>query len=127
MATADCMITTIEEYNALRDSIIKRLEDLSKQLSNKDSELSDCHHYLEFNSCNAATMAKISSRMTTILRERRLIKDQMMEMQAIKDKVCGGKILKDSKAKREYSVRTHVLDDITTSRTWVNHHAAKGE
>ena len=28
MATADCMITTIEEYNALRDSIIKRLEDL---------------------------------------------------------------------------------------------------
>lgn len=127
MATADCMITTIEEYNALRESIIKRLEDLSQQLSSKDSELSDCHHYLEFNSCNAATMAKVCSRMTTILRERRRIKDQMMEMQAIKDKVCGGKILKDGKAKREYSVRTHVLDDITTSRTWVNHHAAKGE
>lgn len=127
MATTDCMITTIEEYNALRDSIIKRLEGLSKELSVKDSELCDCHHYLEFHSCNAATMAKISSRMTTILRERRIIKDQMMEMQAIKDKVCGGHILKDGKSKRDYAVRTHVLDDITTSRTWVNHHAAKGE
>lgn len=127
MATADCMITTIEEYNALRESIIKRLEGLAKELSIKDSELCDCHHYLEFHSCNAAVMAKISSRMTTILRERRIIKDQMMEMQAIKDKVCGGKLLKDGKAGRKYTVHTHILDDITTSRTWVNHNVAKGE
>lgn len=127
MATTECMITTIEEYNALRESVIKRLEDLSKQLSIKDSELSDCHHYLEFHACNAVVMAKISSRMTMILRERRVIKDQMMEMQAIKDKVCGGKLLKDNKAGRDYAVRTHVLDDITTTRTWVNHNALKGE
>lgn len=32
MSTADCMITTIEEYNALRDSIIKRLEDLLSRI-----------------------------------------------------------------------------------------------
>lgn len=126
MATADCMITTIEEYNALRESIIRRLEDLSKQLSKKDSEICDCHHYLEFHACNAAVMAKIASRMTVILHERRVIKDQMMEMQAIKDKVCGGKLLKDGKAGREYAVRTHVLDDITTTRVWVNHNALKG-
>lgn len=127
MATADCMITTIEEYNALRDSIIKRLEELSKQLSSKDSELSDCHHYLEFHACNAVVMAKISSRMTTILRERRAIKDQMMEMQAIKDKICGGKSLKDNKPNRTYSVRTHILDDVNTSRIWINHNITKGE
>lgn len=127
MATADCMITTIEEYNALRASIIKRLEDLSKQLSIKDSELCDCHHYLEFHACNAAVMAKIASRMTTVLRERRVIKDQLIEMQAIKDKICGGKLLKDGKVGRNYAVRTHILDDITTTRTWVNHKALKGE
>lgn len=127
MATTDCILTTIEEYNALRESINRRLEELSKELSVKDCELTDCQHYLEFHSCSGAVMTKICRRMTCILRERRAIKDQLMEMHAIKDKVCGGKPLKDNKPNREYKVRTHVLDDITKSRVWVNHNIAKGE
>lgn len=127
MATADCMITTIEEYNALRDSINKYVELLGSQLSEKDCAISDCHHYLELNKCSGPVLVKIASKLTLLLRERREIKDKLQEMSAIKSKICGGSVLKDNKLNRFYSVRTHVLDDVDTSRFWINHEPTKTE
>lgn len=125
MATADCMITTIEEYNALRDSINEYVEVLNTQLSEKDCAISDCHHYLELNKCSGPILAKIASKLTVLLRERREIKDKLQEMSAIKSRVCGGSNLKDNKLNRVYSVRTHVLDDVDTSRVWTSHEIKK--
>lgn len=125
MATADCMITTIEEYNALRDSINKYVELLGSQLSEKDCAISDCHHYLELNKCSGPVLVKIASKLTLLLRERREIKDKLQEMSAIKSKICGGSVLKDNKLNRFYSVRTHVLDDVDTSRVWTTHGITK--
>ena len=67
-ATADCMITTIEEYNALRDSINEYVELLGSQLSEKDCAISDCHHYLELNKCSGPVLVKIASKLTLLLR-----------------------------------------------------------
>lgn len=127
MATTDFMITTIEEYNALRDSINDYVQNLNNQLSEKDCAISDCHHYLELHKCNGPTLVKVASKLTTLLRERRDIKDKLQEMSAIKSKVCGGSVLKDTKINRVYSVRTHVLDDFDTSRFWINHEPTKTE
>lgn len=127
MATAECMITTIEEYNALSDSIKAYVELLGSQLSEKDCAISDCHHYLELHKCNGPVLVKIASKLTVLLRERREIKDKLQEMSAIKSKVCGGSVLKDNKLNRVYSVRTHVLDDVDTSRFWATHEVAKKE
>lgn len=123
MATAECMITTIEEYNALRDSINEYVELLNSQLSEKDCAISDCHHYLELNKCSGPVLVKIASKLTLLLRERREIKDKLQEMSAIKSKICGGSVIKDNKVNRFYSVRTHVLDDVDTSRIWTTHGA----
>ena len=125
MATADCMITTIEEYNALRDSINEYVELLGSQLSEKDCAISDCHHYLELHKCSGPVLVKIASKLTLLLRERREIKDKLQEMSAIKSKICGGSVLKDNKLNRFYSVRTHVLDDVDTSRVWTTHGITK--
>ena len=125
MATADCMITTLEEYNALRDSINRYVELLNSQLSEKDCAISDCHHYLELNKCSGPVLVKIASKLTLLLRERREIKDKLQEMSAIKSKICGGSVIKDNKLNRFYSVRTHVLDDVDTSRVWTTHGVTK--
>lgn len=125
MANAECMITTIEEYNALRDSVNEYVELLNTQLSEKDCAISDCHHYLELNKCSGPVLVKIASKLTLLLRERRGIKDKLQEMSAIKSKICGGSVLKDNKLNRVYSVRTHVLDDVDTSRIWTTHEITK--
>lgn len=76
----------VSELNGLRNDATKRKEELCKQLSDVDKELSDINHYIEFCNLNAA-QGYMAYKMVKERRvRRRTIKNELVVVDAILEK-----------------------------------------
>lgn len=76
----------VSELNGLRNDATKRKEELCKQLSDVDKELSDLNHYIEFCSLNAAQGYKAYKMVKDRRIKRRLIKNELVVVDVILEK-----------------------------------------
>lgn len=76
----------VSELNGLRNDAIKRKEELCKQLSDVDKELSDLNHYIEFCSLNAAQGYKAYKMVKDRRIKRRSIKNELAVVDVILEK-----------------------------------------
>ncbi len=85
----------ISELNGLRDDATKRKEELCKQLSDVDKELSDLNHYIEFCNLNAAQGYKAYRMVKERRIRRRLIKNELVVVNAILEKKLSDSITEE--------------------------------
>lgn len=97
----------VSELNGLRNDATKRKEELCKQLSDVDKELSDINHYIEFCNLNAAQGYKAYKMVKDGRIKRRSIKNELVVVDAIL-----GKKISDS-ITEEIEKVIHSLDERT--------------
>ena len=76
----------VSSLNGLRSDATKRKEELCKQLSNVDKELSDINHYIEFCNLNAAQGYKAYKMVKERRIKRRIIKNELTIVDVILEK-----------------------------------------
>lgn len=97
----------VSELNGLRNDAVKRKEELCKQLSDVDKELSDINHYIEFCSLNAAQGYNAYKMVKERRIKRRLIKNELIVVDAILEKRISDSIAE------EIEKVVHSLDERT--------------
>ncbi len=97
----------VSELNGLRNDATKRKEELCKQLSDVDKELSDINHYIEFCNLNAAQGYKAYKMVKERRIKRRSIKNELAVVDAILEKKISDSI------KEEIEKVIHGLDERT--------------
>jgi len=97
----------VSELNGLRDDATKRKEELCKQLSDVDKELSDINHYIEFCNLNAAQGYKAYKMVKEKRIKRRSIKNELV----VVDTILGKKI--SDSITEEIEKVIHSLDERT--------------
>lgn len=97
----------VNEYNEYLNRIKERQQELSALLSQVDLEEQDLLHYLEFEKCNAATLAKITKELKNVRIKRRAIKNEFEEIQKVRCRL--GKELKVAYEKT-YTYKTNIAD-----------------
>lgn len=100
-----------EEYNKYRERLWARKRELEKQISEMDAKQQDILHILEFEKCDAVTMVKITKRLKTLRAERRVIKNEWIEL----DPVCHRleNKVKTKNEKHTYKYRTDIITECT--------------
>lgn len=76
----------IEDLNGLINDVLKRKEELNRQLSEVDKELSDIDHYIEFTNLNAAQGYKACKMRKDRRIRRRSIKNELAVLEVILNK-----------------------------------------
>lgn len=118
----------VEDFLSFLGDIQTTYNMATATLDEANLELCDLEHYLELETCNAATTAKIAKRIREVRKKRRQAKnsieicEQMLSWIDLNKKPIDdlsnvlGKIRKmeDRQEARVYAVRSHILDDITT-------------
>lgn len=111
-------IKKLENLNGLAIDALNRNEELKKDLSMVDKELTDIYHYLEFASLNACQLCKAAKMIKQRRIKRRSIKNEMEVIKIILEKNVGeaiGKVIKENIEKldsRTYEPR--VLTELFT-------------
>lgn len=116
----------------LFDNTNKQLHDEYEKLSQKDMELSDLDHYVEFHTLKCYELAKIGRLRKTLREERREIKNNIDMIEVIKkftdkynNKLITGDIIQNLKKQEElktkqknskYRYRTNVLDRLEKNK-----------
>lgn len=85
----------VSELNGLRNDATKRKEELCKQLSDVDKELSDINHYIEFCNLNAAQGYKAYKMVKDRRIKRRSIKNELVVVDAILEKKISDSITEE--------------------------------
>lgn len=85
----------VSELNGLRKDATKRKEELCKQLSDVDKELSDINHYIEFCNLNAAQGYKAYKMVKDRRIKRRSIKNELVVVDAILEKKISDSITEE--------------------------------
>ena len=77
----------IKKFNDFVEEIQTREKELSKLLSVYDLQRADLLHFLEFNSLDAATMAKVTKKIKEICLKRRAVKEEWREITVVSMKI----------------------------------------
>lgn len=78
-------IDTFKKIQEIQVGFYKKHEELVKEHSKLDKELSDIYHYIEFHDLSASDGFKVYKKTQEILRRRRTIKDEVELGYSIKD------------------------------------------
>lgn len=97
----------VSGLNGLRNDATKRKEELCRQLSNVDKELSDINHYIEFCNLNAAQGYKAYKMVKERRIKRRIIKNEFVIVDVILEKKLSDSITE------EIEKAIHNLDERT--------------
>lgn len=81
--------------NGLKSDATKRKEELCKQLSDVDKELSDINHYIEFCNLNAAQGFKAYKMIKERRTKRRIIKNELVVVEIILEKKISDSITEE--------------------------------
>lgn len=99
----------VSGLNGLRKDAKKRKEELCKQLSDVDKELSDINHYIEFCNLNAAQGYKAYKMIKERRIKRRTIKNELVVVEAILEKRLSDSIAEEiEKVIHNLNVRTYI-------------------
>lgn len=102
--------------NGLKNDAVKRKEELCKQLSDVDKELTDINHYIEFCNLNAAQGYKAYKMIKERRIKRRIIKNELSIVDAILEKKVSDSITDEvEKVIHNLNERTYtprILDEL---------------
>lgn len=110
--------TNVVEYD-----IIKKFNDYVAQIEDDyetarlaqgywDEVVSDCYHFLEFESVPAPILAQLTAKLREALKERRKVKEKMEQLLYIKSRLGSTKNLKKEIKEKTYGYKTSFLQDI---------------
>lgn len=102
--------TWSKRYNDFLKEVNTKRNELIKQESKLDKQREECLHFLELEKPNAAIRAKVTKRLTIISEERRIIKNELSDIQCVYDRI-NGKKLSDS-IDLSYNYSDEFLNDI---------------
>lgn len=100
-----------KKFNIFVEELLSDKEKYCSDLSAVDKKLSDCLHFLENENANADTIAKVSKKIIELRKERRRIKNNLIDIENVLHRFKSTKKMNES-AKCEYNYRTDVLVDI---------------
>lgn len=105
-------LNIIKEFN----DYVARIEDDYKQAtenqSHWDKVISDCYHFLEFETVPAPVLAQVTAKLREALRERRKAKEMIEQLLYVKRRLGSTKNLKQETTEKTYGYRTDFLNDI---------------
>ncbi len=87
-----------------------RRNTLCQKLSKIDLKITDVMHYLENEKYDAVVMVKLAKQLKDLRKERRVVKVELEQTQALADVIKTKKL--DTFAKKDYTYRTDVLKDL---------------
>lgn len=76
-----------KKFNALADEMKARAKVLSEREKILDKRREECLHFLELEKPNAAIRAKVTKILTDLSQERRMVKEELSDLQAVAGKI----------------------------------------
>lgn len=98
-----------KEYNEYRERLWARKRELEEKISEIDSKQQDILHYLEFEKCDAITMMKLTKRLKTLREERRVIKNEWIELEPVCQRL--NNMVSTRKQKKECAYSTGIITE----------------
>ncbi len=106
----------VSELNGLRNDATKRKEELCKELSKVDKELSDINHYIEFCNLNAAQGYKAYKMVKERRIKRRSIKNELAVVDVILEKKISDSLVEEIEkvihSLNERMYKPRILDEL---------------
>jgi hypothetical protein len=96
-----------KEYNEYRERLWARKKELEAQLSDVDLKQQDILHFLENEKCDAVTMVRLAKRLKTLRTERRLIKNEYVELEPVCNRLTNA--IKAKEKKDTYTYKTDII------------------
>lgn len=78
-----------KKFNALLAEIKARAKELSEREKVLDKRREECLHFLELEKPNAAIRAKVTKILTDLSQERRMVKEELSDLQSVFGKIKG--------------------------------------
>ena len=104
-------MTVLELYKEFNLNVQNRYQELNALLSQYDLQEQDLLHCLEFGNCNAAIMAKIAKELKNLRIQRRIVKEEFVQIQSLKDSMKSRAHIA-SVGHSTYTCKTDVLQKI---------------
>lgn len=106
-----------KEFNEFIKSAESRKKELDKELKDIDYKRQECLHFLELEGQNAAVRARVTKILTESSKNRRLIKEEMSDIQSVIDKIHNPKKILNENANRSYSYSEDFLTEVFGKET----------
>ena len=101
----------INDYNSYVEKMYKKQTELVSELSKVDKEQEDILHFIELEKYNAATMMKVTKKLKEVRAKRRVIKDELGEVQAICSRI---KPYNRKEEERTCTYKSEILKGVVT-------------
>lgn len=99
------------QFNTFLTDLLKREKELNKELSRLDRKRQECLHFLELEGQNAAVRARVTKILTDTSKARRLVKEELHDIQGVKTRCGGTKKIKET-VSREYSYSEEFIQEV---------------
>lgn len=101
-----------KKFNALADEMKARAKVLSERERILDKRREECLHFLELEKPNAAIRAKVTKILTDLSQERRQIKEELSDLQAVANKIKNIEKPIDETVDRGYKYSDEFLTEV---------------
>ena len=101
-----------KKFNALADEMKARAKVLSERERVLDKRREECLHFLELEKPNAAIRAKVTKILTDLSQERRQIKEELSDLQAVANKIKNIEKSIDETVDRGYKYSDEFLTEV---------------
>lgn len=101
-----------KKFNALADEMKARAKILSERERILDKRREECLHFLELEKPNAAIRAKVTKILTDLSQERRQIKEELSDLQAVANKIKNIEKPIDETVDRGYKYSDEFLTEV---------------
>ena len=101
-----------KKFNALADEMKARAKVLSERERILDKRREECLHFLELEKPNAAIRAKVTKILTDLSQERRQIKEELSDLQAVANKIKNIEKSIDETVDRGYQYSDDFLTEV---------------
>lgn len=100
-----------KKFNALLTEIKARGKELSEKEKKLDKRREECLHFLELEKPNAAIRAKVTKILTDLSQERRMVKEELADLQSVASKMKTLDLIKET-ADRGYQYSDEFLTEV---------------
>lgn len=100
-----------KKFNALLTEIKARAKELSEKEKKLDKRREECLHFLELEKPNAAIRAKVTKILTDLSQERRIVKEELSDLQSVYGKIKGNDLITET-VDRSYQYSDEFLTEV---------------
>ena len=100
-----------KKFNALLSEMKARAKELSDREKKLDKRREECLHFLELEKPNAAIRAKVTKILTDLSQERRMVKEELADLQSVTSKMKTLDLIKET-ADRGYQYSDEFLTEV---------------